>query len=454
MRRMNDPIPAAPGWTPRTWREKPAAQQPPYDDADALQAICDRIRVLPPLVFSGEVETLKGEIAEAARGERFILHGGDCAERFADCNAAAIVRKLKILLQMSLVLTYGGRKPVARIGRIAGQYGKPRSKPVEVVDGVEMVPFRGDNVNSIEASPEARRPDPSRLLEAYFRSSSTLNFVRALIDGGFADLHHPEAWTIDYMRDAPQAAAYTEMADRIRDAIDYMESLGGLRGATQLLERVEFYTSHEGLILPYEEAHTRQPPPRPRHYNLGAHFLWIGDRTRQLDGAHVEYFRGIANPMGVKVGPTMQTDELARLLDVLDPHHEPGRITLITRFGAAKVRDHLPGLIEAVRATGRPVCWSCDPMHGNTTTVQGRKTRAFDDIVAELKAAFEVHAECGSHLGGVHFELTGDDVTECIGGAEGLRGEDLARAYETGCDPRLNYRQSLEIAFAIAHSLR
>ena len=436
-------------WTPSSWRGFAAAQQPDYPDQAALDAVCGEIAGLPPLVFSGEVDTLKSQLADAAEGRRFILHGGDCAERFGDCSGDAVVRKLKILLQMSLVLTYGARKPVVRIGRVAGQYGKPRSRSTETVDGVEMATFRGEIVNDLRADATLRTPDPARLREAYFRSTATLNFVRALIDGGFADLHHPEFWELGFMTGSPVGLEYQRMAERIRDAVSYMESLGGLEQSA--LRRIEMFTSHEGLLLPYEQAHTRQVVRATGHYNLGAHFLWIGDRTRQLDGAHVEYFRGIENPIGVKVGPTCAPEELLRLVERLGP--EPGRVTLITRFGRDHVAAHLPPLVRAVEQAGLPVVWSCDPMHGNTRAAQGRKTRVFDDILAEVDQVFAVHSAEGTHLGGVHFELTGDNVTECIGGADGVGEADLGRRYETGCDPRLNYRQSLEMAFALARLL-
>ncbi len=438
-------------WNPESWQPLPAAQQPDYADASALEAVCQRLRTLPPLVFSGEVEGLRAQLAEVAEGKRFVLHGGDCAERFLDCRSDTIVRKLKILLQMSLVLTWGARKPVVRIGRVAGQFGKPRSRPMETVDGVEMHVFRGENVNALEADAVARQPDPDRLLQSYFHSAATLNFIRALIDGGFADLHHPEKWEVGFMTGSPEGEAYHAMAERIRDAVAYMESLGGVESSA--LSRVDFFTSHEGLILPYERAHTRKPPHRASHYNLGAHFLWIGDRTRQLDGAHIEYFRGIGNPIGMKVGPTCSPEELLQLVDRLDPDRQPGRLTLITRFGQDKAAESLPPLIRALQREGLKPVWSCDPMHGNTVAVGARKTRRFDSIKAELEQVFEIHKSEGSHLGGVHFELTGDDVTECTGGADGVQDDDLHRRYETGCDPRLNYRQSLEIAFALARKL-
>jgi 3-deoxy-7-phosphoheptulonate synthase len=438
-------------WSPGSWRSKPAAQQPKYPDASLLLSSMDRIRSLPPLISIGEVESLKTQLAQAAEGRRFVLQGGDCAERFVDCNSQSVIRKLKILLQMSLVLTYGARLPVVRIGRISGQYAKPRSKDTESVNGQELPSYRGDNVNSDAPTLEARQPDPKRLEQGYFHAVATLNFIRALVHGGFANLRTPEHWQLDFIPDSGAHKGYREIADRIRDAIDYLESLGGV---TNALREVDFFTSHEGLILPYEEALTRASSQDGRAYNLGAHFLWIGERTRQLDGAHVEYFRGIANPIGVKVGPSMTSDALLALLDVLDPKHEPGRLTLITRFGADNIGKHLPALVKAVKDAGRKPLWSCDPMHGNTSTMEGYKTRSFSSIVTELSSAFEIHAQQGSSLSAVHFELTGDNVTECVGGVENLTAADLKRQYETGCDPRLNYAQSMEIAFLISDMLR
>jgi 3-deoxy-7-phosphoheptulonate synthase len=439
-------------WAASSWRQRPALQQPDYPDPAALEAVLGRVRGLPPLVVSGEVERLREELAEAAHGRRFVLQGGDCAERFQDVTAPAIVRKLKILLQMGLVIAWGARRPVVRIGRMAGQFAKPRSRPTEHVAGRELPSYRGDIVNGPEPDETRRRPDPERVLASYFHAASMLNFVRALLDGGFADLHHPEHWQLDFMADARRRADYQAIADRIRDAIEFVDSLGGL--AEGVVRSIPLYTSHEGLLLPYEEAMTQQPPRRARHYNLGAHFLWIGDRTRQPDGAHVEYFRGIANPIGVKVGPGCTTDDLARLVERLDPRREPGRLTLITRYGKAHVQQHLPMHIRTLKSSGHAVVWSCDPMHGNgTLTPGGVKTRDFDAILSELTQAFEIHRAEGGHLAGVHFELTGDDVTECIGGPQRIREEDLTRAYETGCDPRLNYGQSLEMAFHIARML-
>lgn len=440
-------------WTPTSWRSRPARQQPEYADPSALGPIAERIGRLPPLVFSGEIEALRAELARAEAGQAFVLHGGDCAERFADCERDTIVRKLKILLQMSLVLSHAGRRPVVRLGRIAGQYAKPRSSPMEVIDGVEMPVYRGDLINDLAADPVKREPDPERMLTAYHHAATTLNFIRALVEGGFADLHHPEHWRLDFMGKARRRAEFQAVAERIHDALAFVESLGAVREG--ILERVKFYTSHEGLVLPYEEAFTTRPPRRAGHYNLGAHFLWVGDRTRQLDGAHIEYFRGIRNPIGVKVGPSCAPEELLRLIEALDPDDEPGRLTLITRYGADRIADYLPKHIAAVQASGRRVLWSCDPMHGNgRKTADGVKTRDFARILAELEQAFVLHREAGSRLGGVHFELTGDDVTECLGGAQDLDEADLTRSYTTGCDPRLNYGQSLEMAFRIAEMMR
>jgi 3-deoxy-7-phosphoheptulonate synthase len=435
-------------WAPDSWRALPIHQQPQYANRSAVEAAVSAVRSLPPLVHPGEVNTLRRRLAAAARGERFLLQGGDCAERFQDCSRTAIESKLKILLQMSLVLTWGARTPVVRVGRIAGQYAKPRSSPTEVVEGVEYPSYRGDHVNTHDLS--GREPDPDRLVRAYFHSASTLNYVRALLDGGFADLHHPQDWDLGFISQPERRADYEDMKERIIRALEFMEAVGVRGGPT--LRTVELYSSHEGLLLAYEEAQTEKVGDD--WYNLGAHLLWIGDRTRQLDGGHVEYFRGIANPLGVKCGPTLAPDDLVALLETLDPNHTPGRITLITRYGAHRIADLLPGHIEAVQRTGRQVLWSCDPMHGNTTkTGTGFKTRDFEQILAELRQAFEIHEAMGGHLGGVHFELTADDVTECVGGPQGLSEGDLGRSYETFCDPRLNYAQSVEMAFLIARRL-
>ncbi|MDQ3263567.1 MAG: 3-deoxy-7-phosphoheptulonate synthase class II [Myxococcota bacterium] len=439
-------------WEPKSWRSRVAAQQPDYPDRAALDQVLGRLHHYPPLVSVGECQRLRQQLAEAAAGQRFLLQGGDCAERFVDLTGRGVVNKLKILLQMSLVLSYGARKPIIRVGRMAGQYAKPRSSGTEVVGGVELPTFRGDNVNDLAADPRLRTPDPARLERGYFSSAATLNFVRALLKGGFANLREPEHWQLDFIPASGIHAGYREIADRIRDAIDYLESLGS---AGEGVHEVDFFTSHEALLLPYEEALTRQRQGDRGFHNLGAHFLWLGERTRQLDGAHVEYFRGIQNPIGVKLGPGVSPEELLRLIDLLDPDALPGRLTLITRFGKEKISRVLPPLVRAVKEAGRQVLWSCDPMHGNShTTADGLKTRAFDDIGSELKTAFEIHHAEGSVLGGVHFELTGENVTECVGGVEALVAADLRRAYESGCDPRLNYAQSMEMAFLIGALLR
>ncbi|MBT5846539.1 MAG: 3-deoxy-7-phosphoheptulonate synthase class II [Verrucomicrobiales bacterium] len=438
-------------WTPDSWRARPIQQQPLWPDDGALQTTLDEVRALPPLVNHGEVDTLRAHLAEAARGKAFLLQGGDCAERFADCTKTAIEAKLKILLQMSLVLTWGARIPIIRVGRMAGQFAKPRSSDTETIDGTEMPSYRGDNVNAITPDLAARQPDPQRLVKAYHLSATTLNYARALVDGGFADLHHPQHWDLGFVRSQSHRAEYEDMVERIRDAIDFLESTG-VRG-TSALRTVELFSSHEGLLLDYEEALTEKVGDR--YYNLGAHFLWIGDRTRNLGDAHLEYFRGIENPIGIKVGKQMQPNELVEIINEVEPANRAGRITLISRIGAADVREALPPLIAAVREAGRNVAWSCDPMHGNTTTTDsGLKTRDYDCILAELEAAFELHANQGGQLAGVHFELTGENVTECTGGPQELSEADLSRSYETYCDPRLNYTQSLELALRIAQRLQ
>ncbi len=438
-------------WNPHSWQRLPAQQQPAYEDPSRLEAALARLRQLPPLVVPEEVDRLRDLLAEAAAGRRFLLQGGDCAEQFKDCVPEAIAGKLRVLLQMSVALTHGGRRPVVRVGRIAGQFAKPRSRATEMIRGRELPSYRGDLVNALEATPEARRPDPARMLEAYFHAAATLNHLRALTAGGFADLHHPERWELP--GGTGEVPEYRRTLDQVKESLDFLEALGGVQ--REALERIDFYTSHEALLLPYEEALTRWVGEAGAYYNLGAHTLWVGERTRQLDGAHIEYLRGLRNPLGVKVGPSATPAHLVALLDRLDPDREPGRITLITRFGATRIREALPPLLAAVQATGRTVLWSCDPMHGNgAESAQGLKTRDFDAILAELRQAFELHREAGSHLGGVHFELTGEAVTECTGGTQRLSEVDLAKAYETGCDPRMNGTQSLEMAFLIAEMMR
>lgn len=409
----------------------------------------DKLGRLPPLVAPSVVAHLQRMLAEVAQGKRFLLQGGDCAERFADCNAAAIRDKLKILLQMSVVLTYGLRKPIVRVGRLAGQYAKPRSGATEEVDGVTLPVYRGDLVNGFAPTAAERVNDPERMLQAYFHAAATLNYVRALIEGGFADLHHPEYWDLGFFDAGERNPGYEAIVGRIRDAISFMEACGSNLEAA--LGRIDFFTSHEALVLPYEEAVTCREERTGLHYNAGAHMLWVGDRTRDLEGAHVEYLRGIANPVGVKVGPTCTPSQLVDLASRLNPENDWGRLTLITRLGAGHVTELLPPLIEAVQAAGARVVWSCDPMHGNMIrTASGVKTRDCAQILGELRQTFAVHAAHGTHLGGVHFELTGEDVTECLGGARGLAEADLLTNYATYCDPRLNAEQSLEMAFLIA----
>jgi len=440
-------------WTPDSWQQKTVAQHVRYPDEAALARVLREMSTLPPLVTSWEVERLRGELAAAARGEAFVLQGGDCAENFDDCRADAIAAKLKILMQMSLVLVHGTRRPVVRIGRIAGQYAKPRSADLETKGGKTLPSYRGDTVNREPFTEADRAPDPVLMLRGYERAALTLNFVRALADGGFADLHHPEYWDISFASGAHHALEYGRIVDQIRDSISFVTAVTGLDAAP--LRRVDIYTSHEGLALHYDAAQTRTVPRRPGHYNLSTHMPWIGMRTAQVDGAHVEFHRGIENPIGLKVGHAMTAEWLLELLALLDPNRIPGRITLIHRMGAGQVDTYLPPLVEAVRATGRLVLWMCDPMHGNTeTTPQGVKTRHFDKILAEIEESFALHRRLGGHLGGIHFEMTGEDVTECIGGARGLAELDLERAYKTRVDPRLNYEQALELALLVARHQR
>src|SRR5438094_3613498 len=438
-----------PDWTPDSWRQKPALQMPVYPDAEALRASLTQLARLPPLVTSWEIENLKEQLAECARGQRFLLQGGDCSENFDDCESGAIAGKLKILLQMSLVLVQGAKKRVVRVGRIAGQYAKPRSADTETRGGVTLPSYRGDMINCAGFSMPERTPDPELLLRGYERAALTLNFVRALVEGGFADLHHPEYWDLGFVHQAPLKDAYQRIVSSIGDALDFFEGISGRQVHEATL--VDFYASHEGLHLHYEQAQTRFLPRQNRWYNLSTHLPWIGMRTAALEGAHVEYFRGISNPIAVKVGSAMDAAWLQGLVTTLNPQNQPGRLTFIHRFGAKEVAASLPKAIEAVRQTGQTVLWVCDPMHGNTaTTTGGIKTRRFENILKELDLAFRIHAELGSYLGGVHIELTGDDVTECTGGARGLTDQDLQRAYRSSVDPRLNHEQALELAMLIA----
>ena len=438
-------------WSPDSWSSRTQAQAVEYPDAAALDAAVARLRALPPLVTSWEIERLRDQIAEAQVGKRFLLQGGDCAETLTDCRPDVITRKLKILLQMSLVLIHGGKKPVIRVGRFAGQYAKPRSCATESRDGQTLPSYFGDLVNRQEFTPAARNPDPELLLQGYLHAGLTINFVRSLAAGGFADLHHPEFWDIAHLSRADLSPElrdqYRRMVGQLSEALKFMEALG--EKAVDDLTRVEFFASHEGLSLHYEAAQTKTVPRREGHYDLTTHLPWIGERTRDVDGAHVEFFRGIRNPVGVKIGPKATGSEVLALIDRLNPDNELGKLVLISRCGAGKVAEALPPLVEAVKREGRNVLWICDPMHGNgRQTASGVKTRDFDDILREVEISFDVHEAAGTHLGGVHFELTGDDVTECIGG--GLTEGDLASSYLTACDPRLNYRQALEMAFRLA----
>ena len=435
-------------WHPGSWRSRPALQMPTYPDPDALAEVQEELRSLPPLVTSWEILALKQQLAEAQEGRRFLLQGGDCAETFAECNSDIISNRLKVLLQMSLVLVHGMKLPVVRVGRFAGQYAKPRSADMEARDGVELPSYRGDIVNGPAFTAQARVPDPRRMVKAHARSAMTMNFVRSLIDGGFADLHHPEYWGLGWVKQSPLAGEYQKMVAGIGDAVRFMETLAGAQ--VHNLNRVDFYTSHEALLLPYEEAQTRQVPRQWGWFNLSTHFPWVGMRTAALDGAHTEYFRGIRNPIAVKVGPSVTPDQLLRLIDVLNPDDEPGRLGLIHRMGAGQVAEKLPPLLDAVKRDGRRVLWICDAMHGNTeSTSNGYKTRRFDNIRSEIEQSFDIHAAAGTRLGGVHLELTGEDVTECTGGARDLTELDLERAYRSTVDPRLNYEQALETAMLI-----
>ncbi len=447
-------------WNPSSWQSRPTRQQPDYANPAALRGVCEQLRKLPPLVTSWEIESLKSQLAEAAEGRRFLLQGGDCAESFDDCTPGGIANRLKILLQMSVVLTHGARRRVTRVGRFAGQYAKPRSAEMETRAGTSLPTYRGDNVNSADFSATARQPDPQLLLRGHERSAMTLNFIRALVEGGFADLHHPEYWDLGFVEHSPLAADYRRMVHSIGESLRFMETLAGAQVAE--ISRVDFFTSHECLLLPYEEALTRQVPRRSGWWNLSTHFPWLGLRTAVAGEGHVEYLRGIQNPIAVKVGPNSQPARVAELCQIINPANEPGRLTLVHRMGAHGIAAALGPVIDAVGRSGQRVVWACEPMHGNTESVTpssgpGKgvpiKTRKFTHILAELEQAFEIHQAKGSVLGGVHFELVGEDVTECTGGARGLTDDDLARAYRSQVDPRLNYEQALELAMLISRRM-
>ena len=448
------PATAARSWDRAGWRGFARVQMPDYPDPAALAAVEDQLRRYPPLVFAGEVRRLKTQLADVGRGRGFLLQGGDCAESFAEFSADNLRDTFKVLLQMAVVLTWGAQMPVVKVGRMAGQFAKPRSAPTEVIDGVELPSYRGDIINGFDFTPEARIPDPQRMLAAYTQAAASLNLLRAFSSGGYADMHRVQSWIADFV-DGPEAAKYRDIAGRIRDAMAFMRAAGVDSDTAHQLSRVDFYTSHEALLLEYEEALARTDSTTGLPVAGSGHMIWIGDRTRQPDGAHVEFCRGVQNPIGLKCGPTTTADDLKRLMDTLNPTNEEGRLTLIARFGAGKVGDHLPRLIRAVEDEGANVVWSCDPMHGNVIkSSSGYKTRAFDSILREVREFFAIHKAEGTIPGGVHFEMTGKDVTECTGGVRAVTDGDLSDRYHTACDPRLNASQSLELAFLVAEELR
>ena len=442
-------------WTPESWRSKPIRQVPEYTDQSALERVEQQLAGYPPLVFAGEARRLRKSLGEVAQGRAFLLQGGDCAESFAEFHPNNIRDTFRVMLQMAVVLTFGAACPIVKVGRMAGQFAKPRSAPTEVQGEIELPSYRGDIVNGIDFDGSAREPDPERLVRAYNQAAATLNLLRAFAQGGFADLHKVHQWNLEFVSDGAPAQRYEELAGRIDEALAFMQACGIAPETVPELRETEFYTSHEALLLWYEQALTRVDSLTGQWYDCSAHMVWIGDRTRDPEEAHVEFMRGIQNPIGMKCGPTSDPDELLRLIDVLNPENDPGRLTLISRMGHDKVGDHLPALIRAVQREGREVVWSCDPMHGNTIkSSSGYKTRPFDRILAEVKNFFAVHRAEGSYAGGVHFEMTGQDVTECIGGAQAISDESLGDRYHTHCDPRLNAKQSLELAFLISEALK
>jgi 3-deoxy-7-phosphoheptulonate synthase len=442
-------------WSPSSWRGRPIRQVPEYPDPAALGAVEARLKGYPPLVFAGEARNLTASLAQVAEGRAFLLQGGDCAESFAEFHPDNIRDTFRVLLQMSVVLTYAGALPVVKVGRIAGQFAKPRSAETETQDGVTLPSYRGDNINGMEFDEVSRAPDPARLMQAYMQSAATLNLLRAFASGGYADLHNVHRWTLGFIAGSPAGERYRALAGRITETLEFMEACGITPDSTPQLRTTDFYTSHEALLLGYEQAMTRIDSTSGDWYDTSAHLVWIGDRTRQIDGAHVEFCRGIKNPIGLKCGPSLPEDELLKLIAALNPENKPGRLTLICRFGSDKVADKLPRLIRTVTREGAKVVWSCDPMHGNTVSTQsGFKTRPFERILKEVKTFFDVHRAEATHAGGVHFEMTGQNVTECLGGAQAISEEDLASRYQTHCDPRLNANQALELAFLMAESLR
>ena len=441
-------------WSPDSWRGKPILQVPTYPDTAKLESVEKKIHSFPPLVFAGEARNLKNQLADVAAGNAFLLQGGDCAESYAEHGPDNIRDFFRVFLQMSVVLTFAAAKPVVKVGRIAGQFAKPRSSDTETKNGVELPSYRGDIVNGTDFTPQARIPDAHRQIMAYRQSAATLNLLRAFAQGGYANLEHVQSWMLDFVKDSPLSERYSELAERISETLAFMKAIGFEAQRYQSLRETDFYTSHEALLLGYEEALTREDSTSGDFYGTSGHFLWIGDRTRQPDHAHVEYFRGIKNPIGMKCGPSLKPDELVELIDILNPDNEAGRLTLICRFGAGKVADHLPQLIRAVEAAGKTVVWCCDPMHGNTVSAGGYKTRPFEKVLAEVREFFAVHKDEGTYPGGVHFEMTGNDVTECTGGAKEVSEEELGDRYHTHCDPRLNANQALELAFLVAELLK
>ncbi len=442
-------------WTPDSWQGLPIQQQPEYPDAVALEHVNEKLRKYPPLVFAGEARNLRSQLAEVAEGRAFLLQGGDCAESFAEYSADNIRDTFRVLMQMAVIMTYAGASPVVKVGRMAGQFAKPRSGPTETIDGVELPSYRGDMINGMDFTEAERVPDPDRLLQAYSQSAATLNLLRAFAQGGYADLHRVHGWNMGFVAGTALGERYQELADRISESLEFMAACGITPDAVQEMRQTDFYTCHEALLLGYEQAMTRIDSTSGDWYDTSAHMLWIGDRTRQLDGAHVEYMRGICNPIGLKAGPSTETDDLIRLCDRLNPKNEAGRLTIIARMGADLVYEKLPPLIRAIEREGHKVVWSCDPMHGNTIkSGTGYKTRPVDKILSEVQGFFDVHDGEGTWAGGVHFEMTGQDVTECIGGAQEITEHSLADRYHTHCDPRLNASQSLELAFLIAETLR
>lgn len=442
-------------WTPDSWRSKPVHQVPTYPDAARLAEAEEALRNYPPLVFAGEARRLKASLAKVAAGEAFVLQGGDCAESFAEFRANNIRDTFRVMLQMAVVLTYGAAMPVVKVGRMAGQFAKPRSADTETIDGVTLPSYRGDIINGIEFTEAARFPDPERMLKAYNQSAATLNLLRAFAQGGYADLHKVHQWTLGCVSGSLQGKLYEDLANRLSETLAFMEACGMTSDTTPQIRETEFFTSHEALLLPYEQALTRVDSTSGDWYDCSAHMLWIGERTRQPEAAHVEFLRGVKNPIGFKVGPGTSPDDLMRLVDALDPDNEPGRLTVITRMGAEKIEEKLPALVRRIQSEGRAVVWSCDPMHANTVKASsGYKTREFDRILAEVRAFFAVHKAEGTHAGGVHFEMTGQDVTECVGGTKAVTEARLGDRYHTHCDPRLNATQALELAFLIADQLK